>query len=108
MRLSPVDPLRPFTVSGIAIGYWFLGSYEQGRILANEIMRVFPHPQSFASYIVNCAGSGDLPEAMNAATQLLKCDPAFRVCRAAAIFPIRSPEFREKFDSALRAAGLPE
>ena len=108
IRLSPIDPLRPFSLSGIAFAYFFLERYEEGRTLAKEIMQLFPHQQSFVSYIVNCVGGGNLSEATNAAAELLKFDPAFRVSRAEAIFPIRSPELREKFDGALRTAGMPE
>jgi len=71
-------------------------------------MQPRPNHQAFVSYIVNCVGCRDLLEANDAATELLKFDPDFRVSRASAIFPIGSPESREKFDNALRTAGVPE
>jgi adenylate cyclase len=108
LRLSPLDPLRPRSLSGIAFGLFFLDRYGEGRRTAKEIMQLFPHHQSFGAYIVNCVGAGDLGEAKSAASQFLKFDPSFRISRAADIFVIQSPELREKFDDALRVAGIPE
>jgi adenylate cyclase len=108
MRLSPLDPLRPFFLTGIALAYWFQGRFEEGRALAKEIMQLVPHIQSFAAYIANCVALGDVVEAKNAAVRLLDFDPSFRMSRAASIFLTRSPEYREKFDHALRTSGLPE
>jgi TolB-like protein len=108
MRLSPLDPMRPFLFSGMAFAYFLLDRYDEGRRTAGEIMQLFPHVQSFGSYIVNCVGAGNLTEAKEAGVQLLKFDPSFRVSQASAIFPTRSPEMRKKLDNALRTAGLPE
>jgi TolB-like protein/class 3 adenylate cyclase len=108
MRLSPLDPLKPFFVAGVAHCHWFQGRFEEGRELAREAIQIRPHLQPFASYIVNSVALGDLPEAREAARRLLEFDPSFRMSRAAAIFLIRSPEYREKFLGALRTAGLPD
>jgi TolB-like protein/class 3 adenylate cyclase len=108
IRLSPLDPARPNALSGIAFGHFFLDYYDEGRRVAKEALQLFPNHQSFATYIVNCVGAGDLAEAKSAATQFLKFDPSFDVSRASAIFPMRSPEHREKFDNALRSAGVPD
>src|SRR5262249_9021203 len=51
---------------------------------------------------------GELSEAKTAAAQFLKFDPSFSVARASEIYPMRSPEHRERFDNALRAAGIQE
>ncbi|MEH2560555.1 adenylate/guanylate cyclase domain-containing protein [Bradyrhizobium sp. AZCC 2289] len=108
MRLSPLDPLKPFFVAGVAHCHWFQGRFEEGRELAREAIQIRPHLQPFASYIVNSVALGDLPEAREAARRLLEFDPSFRMSGAAAIFLIRSPEYREKFLGALRTAGLPD
>jgi adenylate cyclase len=108
LRLSPLDPLKPNSLSGIAFGHFFLDRYDEGRRTAKESMQPYPNHQAFVSYIVNCVGAGDLPEANSAATELLKFDPSFRVSRASAIFPIQSLELRQKFDNALRNAGVPD
>ena len=108
MKLSPLDPFRPNSLSGIAFGHFMLDRYDEGRWTAKESMQPHPNHQAFVSYIVNCVGAGDLPEASSAATELLKFDPNFRVSRASAIFPIQSPELRQKFDNALETAGVPE
>jgi TolB-like protein/class 3 adenylate cyclase len=108
LRLSPLDPLRPRSLSGIAFGLFFLDRYGAGCRMAKEIMQLFPHHQSFGAYIVNCVGAGDLGEAKRTASQFLKFDPSFRISRAADIFVIQTPELREKFHDALRVAGLPE
>jgi adenylate cyclase len=107
LRLSPLDPSRPNALSGIAFGHFFLDRYEEGRLTAKESMQPRPNLQAFATYIVNCVGCGDVLEANSAAVELLKFDPSFRVCRASDIFPTSS-EMRNKIDSALRAAGVPE
>lgn len=108
MRLSPLDPLKPAFVTGVAHCRWFQGRFEEGRELAKEAIQLQPHLQPFASYIVSSVALGDLPEAKEAARRLLEFDPSFRVSRAAAIFLIRSPDYREKFLGALRTAGLPD
>lgn len=108
MRLSPLDPLKPAFVTGVAHCRWFQGRFEEGRELAKEALQIRQDLQPFASYIVNSVALGDLPEARETARRLLEFDPSFRMSGAAAIFLIRSPEYREKFLGALRAAGLPE
>lgn len=108
MRLSPLDPNKPFFVAGLAHCHWFQGRFEEGRELAREAVQIRPHLQPFASYIVNSVALGDLPEAREAARRLLEFYPSFRMSGAAAIFLIRSPEYREKFLGALRTAGLPD
>jgi adenylate cyclase len=108
LRLSPLDPLRPNSLSGIAFGHFLLDRYDEGRRTAKESMQPHPNHQAFATYIVNCVGCGDVPEANSAATELLKFDPSFRVSRAFDIFPTKSPEMRNKIDNALRTAGVPE
>ncbi len=107
-RLNPLDPVTPFSLSGIAFAHFFRGRYDEGRRIAKDIMQVLPHHQSFGAYIVNCVALGDISEANKAATQLLKSDPNFSVSRAAEVFVIQSPEMRRKFDDALRAVGVPE
>ena len=108
LRLSPLDPLRPNSLSGIAFGHFFLDRYDEGRRTAKESMQPHPNHQAFATYIVNCVGCGDVLEANSAAVELLKFDPSFRVSRAFDIFPTKSPEMRNKIDNALRTAGVPE
>lgn len=108
LRLSPLDPLRPFSLSGLAFGYFFLDRYDEGRRVGKEIVESFPHIQSFSSYICNCVGAADLIEAKRVAGQLMRFDPSFRVSRAASLFITRAPELRLKLDDAFRAAGLPE
>jgi adenylate cyclase len=107
LRLSPLDPARPYSLSGIAFGRFFLGRYDEGRRVAKEILQIFPHHQSFATYIINCVGAGDLAEAKSAAAEFLKFDPVFSVSRASEIYPTK-PAYRTQIDDALRAAGLPE
>ena len=107
MRLSPLDPLRPFSLSGIAFAHFFLERCDEGSRIAKEIMQLFPQHQSYGSYIVNCVGAGNLAEANEAAKQLLKYDPTFSISRASAIFPTLE-KLREKLASAFRAAGVPE
>lgn len=108
LKLSPLDPSRPNSLTGIASGYFFLDRYDEGRRMAKESMQPHPNHQGFASYIVNCVGCGDMQEASKTVADLLKFDPSFRVSRAVEIFPIKSLEMRNKFDNALRTAGVPE
>ena len=108
LRLSPLDPTRPFAYSGIAFGHFFLTQYEEGRRIAREILQVFPHHQSFATYIINSVGTGDIADAKSAAAEFLKFDPDFCISRASSIFLMKRQEYRDKIDNALRAAGLPE
>lgn len=108
MRLSPLDPLRPFFLTGIALAYWFDGALRAGARACKGNHAACPACSVFAAYIANCVAVGDLLEAKKAGIRLLEFDPSFRLSRAAAIFLTRSPEYREKFDHALRTAGLPE
>jgi TolB-like protein/class 3 adenylate cyclase len=107
LRLSPLDPLRSNSLSGIAFGHFMLDRYDEGRRTAKNSMQPRPNHQAFATYIINCVGGGDVLEAKNAAAELLKFDPSFRVSRASDIFPTSS-EMRNKIDNALRTAGVPE
>jgi adenylate cyclase len=108
LKISPLDPAKPFIMSGIAFGYFYLDRYDEGRLTAKEIMQLFPHHMSFGAYIANCVGAGDLTEARGAAAEFLKFDPNFRVSRAPEIFPARLQKMRQKLDDAFRTAGLPE
>jgi len=108
LRLSPLDPSRPNSLSGIAFGHFLLDRYDEGRRTAKESMQPHANHQAFATYIINCVGCGDMLEANSTAVELLKFDPNFRVSRAFDIFPTKSSEMRTKIDNALRAAGLPE
>ena len=108
LRLSPLDPFRPNSLSGIAFGHFMLDRYDEGRRTAKESMQPHPNHQAFATYIINCVGCGDVLEANSAAIELLKFDPSFCVSRASDIFPTKSSEMRNKIDDALRTAGVPE
>jgi TolB-like protein/class 3 adenylate cyclase len=107
LRLSPLDPVRPNSLSGIAFGHFMLDRYDEGRRTARESMQPHPNHQAFATYIINCVGCGDVLEAKSAVAELLKFDPSFSVSRASAIFPT-SQGMRNKIDDALRIAGVPE
>ena len=108
LKISPLDPAKPFIMSGIAFGYFYLDRYDEGRLIAKEIMQLFPHHMSFGAYIANCVGAGDLTEARSAAAEFLKFDPNFRVSRAAEIFTGQVQKMQQKLDDAFRTAGLPE
>jgi adenylate cyclase len=108
LKISPLEPTKPFIMAGMAFGYFYLDRYEEGRLTAKESMQLLPYHMSFGAYIANCVGAGDLTEARSAAAEYLKFDPNFRVSRTPVIFPGPLPKLLEKLVDAFRTAGLPE
>ncbi len=108
IRLSPLDPLKVWALSGISWALWFQGRYEEGRAQAMKVMQVFRQVQSLGAYIANSVGAGQTAQASSAAQELLKLYPGFCIRHALDVFPTQSAEFRERLASTFRSAGLPE
>jgi adenylate cyclase len=108
MRLSPLDPLIVGALYGSAFAYFLVSRYEEGLAAATRAIQMAENVLSLAAFIVNAISLGRSIEATDAAAQLLKFDPTFRVGRVDHVFPARSADARSRIERALREAGLPE
>jgi TolB-like protein/class 3 adenylate cyclase len=107
IRLSPLDPLRGSAWNGSSFALFQLGRYQQGCEIAMKSIQIMANAHTLGAYIVNAIGAGLAADAEQAAGQLLKRQPGFRVSHASEAFPIRSAAERDRVASALREAGLP-
>jgi TolB-like protein/class 3 adenylate cyclase len=108
LRLSPLDPLRIYAWNGSAFALFHLGRYEEGFAAALKAIQFSSSAHTQAALIVNCVGAGRAAEAREAAAQLKKLQPDFRISHTHEAFPVRSAAERDRIASALREAGVPE
>jgi TolB-like protein/class 3 adenylate cyclase len=108
IRLSPLDPSRFGAWSGIAFAHFIQGRYEEGRASALKSVNMRPHALNLGAYIINSVCADRLNEAREAVTQLQALYPTFRASHSEQAFPVRLPEVRNRMNTALREAGLPE
>ncbi len=108
IRLSPLDPLRIGAWNGSSFALFQLGRYEEGCASALKSIQFAANAHTLGAYIVNAVGGGQLAQAQEAVTQLLKLQPDFRASHAQEAFPVRSSDQRARIASALREAGFPE
>jgi TolB-like protein/class 3 adenylate cyclase len=110
LRISPVDPQRSGAWNGLAWGNFNLGRYDEGLEWATKAYAVMKSPNVFtlATLIASAVFVGRLGDAREAAEQIRKIAPEFRIRHAHDLFPHRHAEFHEKIANALTAAGLPE
>jgi adenylate cyclase len=71
-------------------------------------VQVLADAHNLGAYIANSMAAGRAAEAREAVAQLLNLHPDFRASHAQKVFPLRSPEMRDRLTAALRDAGLPD
>lgn len=108
VALSPLDPLVAMWRSGLGIGTFVAGEYEECVDISRETLRRYP---GFASAMRQEAAAlamlGREAEAAESIARLLEQMPGLTVEQVRHIVPVRYPADRERWLGALRRAGLP-
>jgi adenylate cyclase len=110
MRLNPRDPLFYSLESGAAFAHFFAGRYEEAsswaaRALRNQTSGL--RHQSLRMAAASNALAGRLEEAQRAMELLRRHDPALRISDLRKLTPLRRQQDVDRYEEALRLAGLP-
>jgi adenylate cyclase len=108
IRLSPLDPLRIGAWNGSSFALFQLGRFEEGCAAAMKALQFSINAHTLGAFIANAIRGGRTEEAREAVAQLLKLHPDFRASHVQEAFPVRSADERDRIESALREAGLPD
>ena len=110
MRISPIDPFMYWMHEGMAHAHFFAGRYDEALTWAKMALRELPHSHGgLRIAAASCALAGRGEEAERLMARLLEIDPALRISNLQNVLgPYRYPEHPEKYENALRKAGLPE
>jgi adenylate cyclase len=107
LRLSPLDPLRPWALNGTAFALFCLGRYLEGCDAATKSVQFRADAHSLGALIINSNCAERIDETKEAVAHLLQLQPKFRASDSVEAFPIRSAVTRDRILKALEAAGLP-
>lgn len=108
-RLSPLDLLMPFALSGSAFAHFFAGRYDEACSLAERVLQESPNlHQGLRIFIASHVFAGRIERAHHALFRLRHIDPALRVSNLGNMTPLRRPEDITRYHDAMRKAGLPE
>ena len=108
IRLSPLDPLRIGAWNGSSFALFQLGRFDEGCAAAMKSIQFSINAHTLGAFIANAVRGGRAAEAREAVAQLLKLHPDFRASHVQEAFPVRSADERNRIESALREAGLPD
>jgi adenylate cyclase len=107
MRLSPRDPEMASILTGISFAHLISGHYEKALSFAQQ--SIDEGPQFTSGHRAKITALIFLhreQEARTAAEMLLTCDPQFSI--SSRLPPYRDPDFQQRYQAALKAAGLRE
>jgi adenylate cyclase len=107
LRLSPLDPLRPWAWNGTAFALFCLGRYAEGCDAAAKSVQVRADAHSLGALIINSNCAERMDKARQAVAHLLQLRPEFRASDSVEAYPIRSVVTRDRIFKALQTAGLP-
>jgi adenylate cyclase len=109
MRHSPLDPFSFGMQQGTAFGHFLAGRYDEASSWAEKSLRVHQNrPSGLRLMAASYALAGRLEEAQSAMTRARHLDAELRVSSVKHWIRFRRPEHLEKYEQALRIAGLPE
>jgi TolB-like protein/class 3 adenylate cyclase len=111
MQLSPLDTSSFESYAGISFPYFFLGQYDQAFHWAERALRQRPRfVIALMSKVAALAMEGSRPDKVGDAVQQVKSftHPLVSISAIMLRFPPSQPADRERFETALRKAGLPE
>ncbi len=110
LALSPHDPMEYDTLTAMAWARFTLGDYWRSVDLAKRATQLNPRFSStWRMLSAALVASGQAGKAAEAARQVLKIEPSFRVSTLRQRFRFRYPDgVRESYEVALRTAGLPD
>jgi tetratricopeptide (TPR) repeat protein len=109
VRLSPLEPLMPNILAGLALGHFIAGQYDEAATLAAQVLR--EKPELHVALRVAAASNalaGHMMEAHEAMARLRQIDPVLRVSDLKVLTPFRRPEDVARYEEGLRKAGLPK
>jgi adenylate cyclase len=107
VRLSPRDPEKGYTLSGMALAYLLAGQDTQAEECAARSLQEMPNWSSaYRQRIFALVRLGRLDQAKETAAAYLRRVPHATVRHAASMWPV--PRFRDDFENAMRIVGLPE
>ncbi len=108
LSLSPLDSQLFFPHTGLAIGLYVAGEYEEGARWGRKALEENPrYTATLRMLAANLAASGQTDEAREVAKALLVIEPAFQVGGFVDRYAIRDPERQQRLALHLRLAGLP-
>jgi adenylate cyclase len=109
LRLSPRDPRIFVPQSGIATAYLLMARYDEALSWAGRALQELPNfPPALRTAMVSYALAGRIDEARQACAVYRQFDPAARISSSREWMLFQRGEDIEKFEKALRLAGLPE
>ena len=110
LALSPHDPMEYDTLTAMAWARFTLGDYSRSVDLAKRATQLNPRFSStWRMLSAALVASGQAVKAAEAARQVLKIEPSFRVSTLRQRFRFRYPDgVRDHDEVALRTAGLPD
>lgn len=107
VRLNPRIPAVYRLVRGAL--YYSMSEFDQALADFEAAAEISPSYQLLRTWLAAAyAGAGRLEEAQWEAQEILALDPTFSIKRVEQAFPIRDPDYRERFVNDLRRAGLPD
>lgn len=110
IRMSPRDPFNYTYLHFAAIAYFAAGRYHEGIASEEQVLRERPNVSPALRFLAACHASlGELDEAREAITQVLRLSPGSSIKRDVygQVAYARASD-RERYADALRKAGLPE
>ena len=109
LRLSPLDPFKPFWTISFAIAMFTEGRYDEAIETAKSALRESSHVVSIHRQLAAYYGlTGRLAEARAALAQVLRRAPGMNLGLVRRQLPFKDPNVMERFLDGLRKAGMPE
>lgn len=109
MRLNPLDPEMGYILSALGWAYLIAGKCEDALATGLKSLQEAPGWLSTHRLVVVCLVQlGRLDEARVAAKRIIELVPEITISAVKLQISYRDPAFKERYISALRAAGIPE
>jgi adenylate cyclase len=109
LRLNPLDPELGYVISGLAFAHLIASRYEDALRFGLQSLKESPTwIPGHLVVTVSMVQLGRIDEARAAANRMLKLAPGMTLASRLAQMPHRDHAFKDRYISALRAAGIPE
>jgi adenylate cyclase len=109
LRLNPLDPELGYMLSGLGFAYLVAGRYEDALLMGLKSLQESPNWTAGHRLVVICmVNLGRLDEARVAANRIMELWPETTVSAIKLQIAYKDTMFKERYISALRAAGVPE
>jgi tetratricopeptide (TPR) repeat protein len=108
MRLSPLDSHIIGMQAGTAFAHMLAGRYDEASCWAEKAMWAQNYVTPLRIAVASHALAGRLADAKKVLTRLRELDPGASIANFCERAPLRRREDRERLESGLRRAGMPE